>query len=151
MYYCWHQGLRPRSTSGTRQVIPFRSERFQQRITSLLSYAAKRDCLTNEPADGCRDRLSLPSVRGASLLLPVPGGEAGPSGVLVCGENWVAYKHQDHPEVRAPLPRRKTMSPGRGLLITSGTLHQQPGLFFHLIQSELGDLYKVKSCYVLLE
>ena len=37
------------------------------------------------------------------------------------------------------------MSPGRGLLITSGTLHQQPGLFFHLIQSELGDLYKVRS------
>lgn len=81
--------------------------------------------------------------RGASLLLPVPGGEAGPSGVLVCGENWVAYKHQDHPEVRAPLPRRETMPPSRGLLVTSGTLHQQPGLFFHLIQSELGDLYKV--------
>lgn len=35
------------------------------------------------------------------------------------------------------------MPPGRGLLVTSGTLHQQPGLFFHLIQSELGDLYKV--------
>lgn len=82
--------------------------------------------------------------RGASLLLPVPGGEAGPSGVLVCGENWVAYKHQDHPEVRAPLPRRKTMPVGRGLLVTSGTLHQQPGLFFHLIQSELGDLYKAR-------
>ncbi|CAM9302661.1 unnamed protein product [Scytosiphon promiscuus] len=86
---------------------------------------------------------SDPISRGASLLLPVPGGEAGPSGVLVCGENWVAYKHQDHPEVRAPLPRRKTMPTGRGLLVTSGTLHQQPGLFFHLIQSELGDLYKV--------
>ncbi|CAB1113081.1 unnamed protein product [Ectocarpus sp. CCAP 1310/34] len=42
---------------------------------------------------------SDPISRGASLLLPVPGGEAGPSGVLVCGENWVAYKHQDHPEV----------------------------------------------------
>lgn len=76
-------------------------------------------------------------------MLPVPGGESGPSGVLVCGENWVAYKHQDHPEVRAPIPRRKDMPPGRGLLITSGTLHQQPGLFFHLIMSELGDLYKV--------
>ncbi|CAM9666346.1 unnamed protein product [Ascophyllum nodosum] len=86
---------------------------------------------------------SDPISRGASLLLPVPGGEAGPSGVLVCGENWVAYKHQDHPEVRAAIPRRKSMPPDRGLLITSGTLHQQPGLFFHLIQSELGDLYKV--------
>lgn len=87
--------------------------------------------------------------RGANLLLPVPGGESGPSGVLVCGENWVAYKHQDHPEVRAPLPRRKDMPPGRGLLITSGTLHQQPGLFFHLLQSELGDLYKVGTALVL--
>lgn len=37
------------------------------------------------------------------------------------------------------------MPPGRGLLVTSGTLHQQPGLFFHLIQSELGDLYKVRA------
>lgn len=78
------------------------------------------------------------------MLLPVPGGEGGPSGVLVCGENWVAYKHQDHPEVRAAIPRRKTMPPDRGLLITSGALHQQPGLFFHIIQSEFGDLYKVK-------
>ncbi|CAM9248608.1 unnamed protein product, partial [Choristocarpus tenellus] len=86
---------------------------------------------------------SDPISRGANMLLPVPGGEAGPSGVLVCGENWVAYKHQDHPEVRAPLPRRHDMPPGRGLLITSGTLHQQPGLFFHIIQSEMGDLYKV--------
>lgn len=37
------------------------------------------------------------------------------------------------------------MPTGRGLLVTSGTLHQQPGLFFHLIQSELGDLYKVRA------
>lgn len=90
------------------------------------------------------------SGRGASLLLPVPGGESGPSGVLVCGENWVAYKHQDHPEVRAPLPRRREMPPERGLLITSGILHQQPGLFFHLLQSELGDLYKVGACFPLV-
>lgn len=90
-------------------------------------------------------RTLLAFGRGANLLLPVPGGEAGPSGVLVCGQNWVAYKHQDHPEVRAPLPRRKDMPPGRDLLVTSGTLHQQPGLFFHLLQSELGDLYKVKA------
>lgn len=101
--------------------------------------------IPGELFDFAHDDTPLPPVcdRGASLLLPVPGGEAGPSGVLVCGENWVAYKHQDHPEVRAPLPRRKTTPPGRGLLVTSGTLHQQPGLFFHLIQSELGDLYKV--------
>lgn len=91
------------------------------------------------------------SGRGANLLLPVPGGEAGPSGVLVCGENWVAYKHQDHPEVRAPLPRRRGMPRERGLLITSGILHQQPGLFFHLLQSELGDLYKVRIPSMILQ
>lgn len=134
--------------------IPLRVLRTEDRFLALLRrrkrlapQRARRNPVFHGAVLVCPSRLS---VRGASLLLPVPGGEAGPSGVLVCGENWVAYKHQDHPEVRAPLPRRKTMSPGRGLLITSGTLHQQPGLFFHLIQSELGDLYKVQSCCVLL-
>lgn len=118
--------------------------------TRRNEYPSTSTVTVRSSREECSETLSY-SVkygRGASLLLPVPGGEAGPSGVLVCGENWVAYKHQDHPEVRAPLPRRKTMPPGRGLLVTSGTLHQQPGLFFHLIQSELGDLYKVSFLVV---
>ena len=32
---------------------------------------------------------SEPISRTANLLLTVPGGDDGPSGVLICGENWV--------------------------------------------------------------
>ncbi|KAI5084296.1 hypothetical protein GOP47_0000465 [Adiantum capillus-veneris] len=35
---------------------------------------------------------------GANLLVAVPGGGDGPSGVLVCAENFVIYKNQQHPE-----------------------------------------------------
>ena len=84
-----------------------------------------------------------PISRKASLLLSVPGGNDGPSGVLICGENWVSYKHQGHPEVRTPLPRRQGTPPSSGLLVTATAMHKQKGLFFYIIQTELGDLYKV--------
>ena len=34
------------------------------------------------------------------MLIPVPGGADGPGGVLVCAENFIIYKNQDHEEVR---------------------------------------------------
>ncbi len=86
---------------------------------------------------------SDPISRTSNLLLHVPGGGLGPSGVLVCGNNWVAYKHQGHVEVRAPLPRRAGLPSNCGTLITSGALHRQKTMFFFLLQSEYGDLYKV--------
>lgn len=86
---------------------------------------------------------SEPIARTANFLLTVPGGDDGPSGVLICGENWVGYKNQGHPEVRTALPRRADLPADRGLLVTTGTLHRQKDMFFFLLQSELGDLYKV--------
>jgi splicing factor 3B subunit 3 len=86
---------------------------------------------------------SEPIARTANFLLAVPGGDDGPSGVLICGENWISYKHQGHVEVRAPLPRRADLPVERGTLIISGTMHKQRDMFFFMIQSELGDLYKV--------
>jgi splicing factor 3B subunit 3 len=86
---------------------------------------------------------SEPISRTANLLLAVPGGDDGPSGVLICGENWVSYKNQNHPEIRTALPRRVDMPMQRGLLITTATVHKQRGLYFFMLQSELGDLYKV--------
>lgn len=88
-------------------------------------------------------RWSEPISRTANLLLAVPGGDDGPSGVLICGENWISYKHQGHAEVRAAIPRRKDYPAERGLLIVSGAAHRQKDLFFFLVQSEIGDLYKV--------
>eukprot|EP01036_Dinobryon_divergens_P028945 gene28945-37971_t len=86
---------------------------------------------------------SEPISRTANLLLSVPGGDTWPSGVLICGENWVSYKHQGHIEIRTALPRRHDLPPERGVLITAGTVHKQKDLFFLLLQSEYGDLYKV--------
>lgn len=86
---------------------------------------------------------SEPISRTANMLLTVPGGDDGPSGVLICGENWISYKHQGHVEVRTALPRRRDMPQERGLLITAATMYRKKDFFFFLLQSELGDLYKV--------
>lgn len=45
--------------------------------------------------------------------------------------------------MRTPIPRRHDTPPERGLLIVAHSTHKQKGLFFFLVQSELGDLYRV--------
>jgi len=84
---------------------------------------------------------------GANLLIPVPGGNEGPGGVLVCAENWIIWQNIDQDEVRAPIPRRAGTPDEKGLLITSYAVHQSRDLFFFLVQSELGDIYKVTIEY----
>ena len=38
----------------------------------------------------------------------VPGGSDGPSGVLICSENYITYKNLgDQPDIRMPIPRRR--------------------------------------------
>ena len=54
------------------------------------------------------------------LNVLVPGGTDGPSGVLVCSENYITYKNLgDQPDIRVPIPRRRNDldDPERGLLI----------------------------------
>jgi len=85
---------------------------------------------------------------GANMLITVPGGSDGPGGVLVCAENWIIYQGQEgEDEVRAPIPRRAGLPDEKGLLITSYAVHKQRDLFFFLVQSELGDIYKVTLSY----
>lgn len=80
---------------------------------------------------------------GANMLVTVPGGGDGPSGVLVCAENFVIYKNQNHPDVRAVIPRREDLPAERGVLIVSATMHKQKSMFFFLLQTEYGDIFKV--------
>ena len=41
-------------------------------------------------------------------LFIVPGGGEGPSGVLICSENYITYKNfGDQPDIRCPIPRRR--------------------------------------------
>lgn len=80
---------------------------------------------------------------GANLLVTVPGGGDGPSGVLVCAENFVIYKNQDKPDLRAVIPRRADLPAERGVLIVSAAMHKQKSMFFFLLQTEYGDIFKV--------
>ncbi|KAF5742643.1 splicing factor family protein [Tripterygium wilfordii] len=80
---------------------------------------------------------------GANMLVTVPGGGDGPSGVLVCAENFVIYKNQGHPDVRAVIPRRADLPAERGVLIVSAATHKQKSRFFFLLQTEYGDIFKV--------
>ncbi|CAG8532674.1 14314_t:CDS:10, partial [Acaulospora colombiana] len=71
------------------------------------------------------------------------------AGVLVCSENFITYKHQRVPELRVPIPRRKNPleDSSRGLIIVAGVMHKMKGVFFFLLQSEEGDIYKVTLDY----
>lgn len=81
----------------------------------------------------------------SNLLISVPGGTDGPGGVLVCSENTITWMNHGYPSVTALVPQRfGNVDPNKGLLLVSSTTHRQKGMFFFLVQSELGDLYKVE-------
>ncbi|EPQ29179.1 uncharacterized protein PFL1_03466 [Pseudozyma flocculosa PF-1] len=99
-------------------------------------------------------RWSEPVDPRANLLIQVPGGYNqnlekwdGPSGVLVCSEDYITYKHQGQDEHRVPIPRRhnplERQSERRGTLIVASVLHKMKNAFFLLVQTEDGDLFKV--------
>ena len=53
-------------------------------------------------------KYSEPLEKFANALITVPGGNEGPSGVLVCSENYIIYKNfGDQPDIRCPIPRRR--------------------------------------------
>ncbi|KAH6850190.1 CPSF A subunit region-domain-containing protein [Chaetomium sp. MPI-CAGE-AT-0009] len=84
----------------------------------------------------------------SSLLFQVPGGNDGPSGVLVCGEENVTYRHSNQEAFRVPIPRRRgaTEDPQRKRTIVAGVMHKlkgSAGAFFFLLQTDDGDLMKV--------
>ncbi|OIW33484.1 Pre-mRNA-splicing factor rse-1 [Coniochaeta ligniaria NRRL 30616] len=84
----------------------------------------------------------------SSMLFQVPGGNDGPSGVLVCGEENVTYRHSNQEAFRVPIPRRRgaTEDPQRKRTIVAGVMHKlkgSAGAFFFLLQTEDGDLFKV--------
>jgi splicing factor 3B subunit 3 len=112
---------------------------------------------------------SEPTDPRANLLVQVPGGQLassdrfdGPSGVLVCCEDHIIYRHMDAPQHRVPIPRRRhpLEDRERGLIVVAAVMHKMKvhsqfnnstlivdifpqGAFFFLLQSEDGDLYKV--------
>jgi splicing factor 3B subunit 3 len=59
-------------------------------------------------------------------------------GVIVCAENFLIYKNVDHPEVRAVIPRRTSLSGERGVLITAHTSFRQKQNIYIFAQAGLG-------------
>ncbi|KAJ5544523.1 hypothetical protein N7461_006827 [Penicillium sp. DV-2018c] len=90
-------------------------------------------------------RWSDPVDRTSSMLFQVPGGADGPSGVLVCAEDSITYRHSNQGAFRVPIPRRSgpTENPERKRSIVSGVMHKMRGAFFFLLQTEDGDLFKL--------
>lgn len=91
---------------------------------------------------------SEPVDPSSMMLFQVPGGNDGPSGVLVCGEENITYRHSNQEAFRVPIPRRRgaTEDPQRKRCIVAGVMHKlknSAGLFFFLLQTEDGDLFKV--------
>ncbi|KAF5686283.1 pre-mRNA-splicing factor rse-1 [Fusarium circinatum] len=84
----------------------------------------------------------------ASLLFQVPGGTDGPSGVLVCGQESITYRHTNQEPLRVPIPRRRgpTEDPQRKRTIVGGVMRKlknSPEAFLFLLQTEDGDLFKL--------
>jgi len=99
----------------------------------------------------------------ASLLVPIPGGNEGPGGVLVFCEDFLVYKKSTagHEERLTPYPRRKDYYhqtgfkldnndqnySKRGVMMVSYSIFKKKDLFFILVQSELGDVFKITLEY----
>ena len=53
-------------------------------------------------------KYSEPLDEHANFLITVPGGHDGPSGLLICSENYITYKNLgDQHDIRCPIPRRR--------------------------------------------
>lgn len=77
----------------------------------------------------------------AGHLIPVPGGEFGPSGVLVCSKGKLEYRSTFNKDsVSIKLPKRKD---GPESEIISSVVHQMKKTFFILAQTQLGDILRI--------
>lgn len=91
-------------------------------------------------------KYSEPLEEHANMLISVPGGKDGPSGVLICSENYLTYKNLgDQHDIRCPIPRRRNDldDPERGMIFICSATHRTKSMYFFLVQSEQGDIFKV--------
>ncbi|GAB7355497.1 hypothetical protein MBLNU459_g5990t1 [Dothideomycetes sp. NU459] len=81
----------------------------------------------------------------ANLLFPVPGGRDGPSGVIVCSLGKLTYRHPSQLPHTVLIPRRKGAleDPNRERRIVAGIVHRFKAGYFHLLQTEDGDVFKL--------
>lgn len=90
----------------------------------------------------------------SNALIQVPGGYNqnaerwdGPSGVLVCSEDYITYRHNVGEPHRIPIPKRlnplENKAERRSNIIVASVCHRMKNSFFFLAQTEDGDLFKI--------
>ncbi|MFH4974589.1 hypothetical protein AB6A40_001298 [Gnathostoma spinigerum] len=87
-----------------------------------------------------------PLVDKGNMLISVPGGQDGPSGVIVCCENYLVYKNLgDQPDIKCPIPRRRNELDDcdRTVMIVCSATHKTKVMYFFLVQTDQGDVFKV--------
>ncbi|KAI6217434.1 hypothetical protein M3Y95_01218600 [Aphelenchoides besseyi] len=87
-----------------------------------------------------------PMAEPGNLLISVPGGHDGPSGVICCCEGYLVYKNLgDQVDIRCPIPRRRNEldDSGRPIMIIASATHKTKSLYFFMVQAENGDLFKI--------
>ena len=84
-----------------------------------------------------------PLPDSAHMLIPVPGGIEGPGGCLVCCDGFVVYKRLGRESLTCQLPRRVDCPLDASVMIVSHAKHRMKDFSLLMIQSELGDLYRI--------
>lgn len=87
-----------------------------------------------------------PLADKGNILISVPGGQDGPSGVIVCCENYLVYKNLgDQPDIKCPIPRRRNDldDVDRTTMIVCTATHKTKLMYFFLVQTDQGDVFKV--------
>ena len=91
-------------------------------------------------------KYSEPLEEHGNFLIAVPGGNDGPSGVLICSENYITFKNfGDQSDIRCPIPRRRNDldDPEHGMIFVCSATHKTKNMFFILVQTEQGDIFKI--------
>ncbi|CCH46158.1 Pre-mRNA-splicing factor [Wickerhamomyces ciferrii] len=79
----------------------------------------------------------------SNLLLQVPGGNDGPSGVLVCSKNLISYRNLIGDKVSINIPKLENSS-NQDSFIVAGVVHKMKNQFFFIVQTNHGDLFKIE-------
>jgi splicing factor 3B subunit 3 len=122
----------------TKESIPGKLSKF------LVTY--EMDLATTQLVRKVRD--PLPDT--ANMLIPLGAGTSNCGGVLVCCEDFLVVKSIgtgmliETKEHIAYYPRRKAHLSENGVLMTTSSTLKLDQSTFALIQSEFGDLYRVK-------
>ena len=66
---------------------------------------------------------------------------------MICSENYITFKNLgDQPDIRCPIPRRRNDldDPDRGMIFVCSATHKTKSMFFFLVQTEQGDIFKIQ-------